>query len=308
MREAAAKVGRADKPSYYTYPHKLLPRMLSWQGLRIVQLALVNSLQRSEQSPLETAMAVVGPNGPPLPKPALLYVFTSPSRPGQCKIGKAQREDLRMKAAKTWIPIEVYATFAFVHSYLNETKVHHHFASRAANEAEWFNVGPGEACDYLRRLVAVQAPLLDEFKAMVALASEIGIFDISETSAPNSALQAILSWKLPRRQVVAGPAIRAALQSLPGCTQFVPALTDAGLLVDIAQAWVLLDLSEGTPLVRHLDKTIGKGRWERLLKDVGALTKEGQPVTIGECIRECLSDPLTLEKSFSAQSRRVSPS
>lgn len=270
-------------------------------------LALITPTPRSGLPPFQTGGPILGPSGPALPKPALVYVFTSPSRPGQCKIGKANREDLRKAAAQTWIAVEVYATFAFVHSYLNETKAHHHFASRAADEAEWFNVPPEEACDYLRGLAAVQAPLLDEFKAMVALASEIGLFDVTETTAPNSALQAILRWKLPRRAVVAGTAIRAVLQRLPNCTQFAFALSNAGLKVDVAQAWVLLDLTEGTPLVRHLDKTIGKGRWERLLKDIGALTKDGQPVIISQCVRESLSDPLVLEKSFSAQSRRVSP-
>lgn len=244
-----------------------------------------------------------------MPRPGVVYVMTSHAKPGQCKLGRAARQDRRVRAGRTWLKdLQVHAQFAFLHSPHAERLVHSHFAPQRADESEWFHISPEEACAHLTQMQAVQAPTLAKFGEMVRLAGELGLAPSKRTKAPNSALEAVLAWRLPRSAVTAGEAIAAVLQRTPNCTVFATKLVASGFGVSLAESRVFLDLTEGTALVHHLDKAIGKGRWEPLLKDVGAFTREGQPVTLAQCLRECLSDPKLLAKKFSEQHRRLIPS
>jgi hypothetical protein len=219
---------------------------------------------------------------------ASVYVATAPrSRPGLCKIGRSFRPDERASTGATWLPdLTVFSEVAFLDSVAAERAAHVHFSDVLVTDGdgvEWFRSTPELAHAQLQMQHAAQALAREQFDALVRKASELGLLSATTAAVvPNSALQAILLWRLPRQAVTALQVAQTALSSTPAAGPAIALLKKAGLTPVLSERVVLVNLPANGPLTRHLDRTIGAARWPAMLAYFAGFSKTGEPVKMSE--------------------------
>lgn len=223
-------------------------------------------------------------------RPSAVYVMVAPfSRPGLCKIGRSFQATRRTCEGSTWLPdLAVAFEVAFLDGVSAETAAHIRFSKDRfveGNGDEWFRVPPAEAAAYLRKQQDAQAGVRGQFDLHVRKALELGLLQSAASQVSNSALQAILNWKLPRQDVTALQASKAALSGTPAAAPAIALLEKAGLIPVLDEEVVLVNFTTNQPLVRYLDRTIGAQRWPVLLEDFAGFSKMGESVKMSEWSR-----------------------
>ena len=222
-------------------------------------------------------------------RPATVYVMQAPeSRPGFCKIGRAFEPGRRVKSGSTWLPdLAVFFEAAFLDGTLAETAAHQRFKEHLFVDGagqEWFKVAPGAVKSYLQELQAAQEQVRAEFETQVRKALELGLIQGAMPCGMNTALEAVLNWKLPRQGLTAFQAARTALSSSPAAAPAIFALERAGMTPHIQEGVVIVNLAPGSALAKHLDKVVGANRWQPLLEDFAGFSKTGESVKMSEWI------------------------
>jgi hypothetical protein len=181
--------------------------------------------------------------------------------------------------------LTVFSEVPFLDSVATEQAAHLYFSEvmeRDGRGQEWFRVSPQVAHLYLLQQFDAQSLARQQFDAQVRKALELGLLGSSVPPAANSALQAVLNWRLPRQSVTALQVAQAALSSTPAAGPAIALLQKAGLTPVLSERVVLVNLSANGPLGRHLDRTIGAARWPALLQDFAGFSKAGESVKLSE--------------------------
>lgn len=215
-------------------------------------------------------------------EPALVYIAESPYRRGEYKIGTANREDLRMKAGRTWLSnLEVVLTASYADALSAETAAKQHF-SHLCVDGEWFTASLGEIRSFLNRLSALAEPERQSLRKKVGICIELGLLAPEDAPTINTAVDAILAWRLPRLKTTVRSELGAALTGLPGAACHAGNLARFGFVVRLGEGVVLVDLNQGSALVQMLDRTVGAGRWEHQMRDIAGFLEDGSTITLKE--------------------------
>lgn len=220
-------------------------------------------------------------------RPSAVYVMGAPrSRPGLCKIGRSFQPTQRTSAGKTWLPdLTIVSEVAFLDGVAAERSAHIRFASVRfvdGDGEEWFRAAPKVVLAYLRQLFDAQAVAREHFDVQVRKALELGLLQDAAKQVPNSALQALLDWRLPRQSITALQAAKTALSSTPAAGPAIALLEKAGLVPVLDAKVVLVDFTTNQPLRRYLDRTIGAARWPAMLNGIAGFSKTGESVKLAE--------------------------
>ena len=222
-------------------------------------------------------------------RPSTVYIMQAPeSRPGLCKIGRAFETGKRVKSGSTWLPdLQVFFEAAFLDGTSAESAAHQRFKEQLFVDGagqEWFKVEPEVAKGYLQELQDSQEKTRAEFEAQVRKALELGLIQCAMPAGVNTAFAAVLNWRLPRQGLTAFQAARTALSSSPVAAPAIFALERAGMTPHIQEGVVIVNLTRGSMLAKHLDKVVGANRWQPMLKDFAGFSKTGESVKMSEWI------------------------
>lgn len=224
-------------------------------------------------------------------RPGVVYVATTDSRHGQVKIGRSQRSDLRIRQGRTWVgDIEVKEQVAFLDCVSAERAAHGKFSTKRL-DGEWFAVSPDSVRRYLDSFKASEALAMTQFNEAVQKAAGLGLLSAEPASRPDSLLNELLSWTVPRTKTCLAELTAQALSRHPSSLPAAAALEAHGFIVSRADSVVLLDLASDSPLPARLNKLFGPQRWHRSIYAIAGFDAMAQPVKMETWLRASVAAP-----------------